>query len=191
MCQTARELSRRGIGANEGQLLRVRPRLPRGPPPLRLQGRPAAAAGGGETRVAPTNARGCRLVGSVPGRQWFRAASATGARRESGGDWRGMGSALAGDAPTEGRGGSVQARSLTGQETPAARSTRGRFLFTLFVDKSRLGARLGVAWAHVSAATSGLAEAKTSSRPIVFTGGPEGIRTPDLRFGKSFSSIIQ
>ena len=93
--QTARVLSRRGIGANEGQLLRTRPRLSQSPPTLRLQGRPAAtteprAGFGADRPVAegarksrnPTNAGGCRLVRSVPGRQWLCTRSATGKGRE-------------------------------------------------------------------------------------------------------------
>ena len=69
--QTAGELSRRGTGANEGQLLRARSRLPRGPPTLRLQGRPAAAS---------TNAGNCRVV-PLPGAPMAARALRTGARR--------------------------------------------------------------------------------------------------------------
>ena len=51
-----------------------------------------------------------------PGRQWLRARSATGTRRELSPDWWGMGSALAGNAPAKGSGGSAQTRTVIAPE---------------------------------------------------------------------------
>ena len=61
----------------------------------------------------------------------------------------------------------------------------GPFSFcAVAVANCRPGLRPLVTWLHTSAANSGLAEAKTPSQHTVLTGGPEGIRTPDLRFRK-------
>ena len=62
--QASRELSRRGAGMDAGQFLRARPRLSRGPPPLRLQGESAAAGSRAPIRAA------------VEGTSWFPSQAA-------------------------------------------------------------------------------------------------------------------